>query len=254
MEIPKIGFGTYRLKDDTTDSVLHALTIGYTHIDTAPLYKNEVQVGEAINKSGIDRKTLFLTTKISRKELKSNSIVDSIENSLRVMNQDYIDLVLLHEPIDFLQNWKLLCEYFNNQTQIKVRHIGVSNFNIEQLELITKIKFPYCNQIELNPFLQRTSLTEYCKKKNILVVAHSPLAKGEKLDNPILKSISKDINKTPSQIMLKWNYINNNIIIPRSKDQLHILENTSLDFELSKDNLEKLDSLNCNYSTHPKYL
>jgi diketogulonate reductase-like aldo/keto reductase len=87
-----------------------------------------------------------------------------------------------------------------------------------------------------------------------MVVAHSPLAKGEKLDNPILKSISKDINKTPSQIMLKWNYINNNIIIPRSKDQLHILENTSLDFELSKDNLEKLDSLNCNYSTHPKYL
>jgi len=254
MEIPKIGFGTYRLKDHTTNSLLRALTVGYTHIDTAPLYKNETQVGEAINKSGIDRETLFLTTKISRKELKSNSIVDSIENSLKVMNQDYIDLVLLHEPIDFLQNWKLLCEYFNNQTQIKVRHIGVSNFNIEQLELITKIKFPYCNQIELNPFLQRTSLTEYCKKKNILVVAHSPLAKGEKLDNPILKSISKDINKTPAQIMLKWNYINNNIIIPRSKDHLHILENTSLDFELSKDNLEKLDSLNCNYSTHPKYL
>ena len=254
MEIPKIGVGTYRLKDDTTNSLLRALTVGYTHIDTAPLYKNEAQVGEAINKSGIDRNTLFLTTKISRNELKNNSIADSIENSLRVMNQDYIDLVLLHEPIDFLQNWILLCEYFDNQTQIKVRHIGVSNFNIEQLELITKIKFPYCNQIELNPFLQRTSLTQYCKKKNIIVVAHSPLAKGEKLDNPILKSISKDINKTPAQIMLKWNYINNNIIIPRSKDQLHILENTSLDFELSKDNLEKLDSLNCNYSTHPKYL
>ena len=254
MEIPKIGFGTYRLKDDTTNSLLRALTVGYTHIDTAPLYKNEAQVGEAINKSGIDRNTLFLTTKISRNELKNNSIADSIENSLRVMNQDYIDLVLLHEPIDFLQNWILLCEYFDNQTQIKVRHIGVSNFNIEQLELITKIKFPYCNQIELNPFLQRTSLTQYCKKKNILVVAHSPLAKGEKLDNPILKYISEDIKKTPAQIMLKWNYINNNIIIPRSKDQLHILENTSLDFELSKDNLEKLDSLNCNYSTHPKYL
>ena len=254
MEIPKIGFGTYRLKDHTTNSLLRALTVGYTHIDTAPLYKNEAQVGEAINKSGIDRNTLFLTTKISRKELKNNSIANSIENSLSVMNQDYIDLVLLHEPIDFLKNWTLLCEYFDNQTQIKVRHIGVSNFNIEQLELITKIKFPYCNQIELNPFLQRTSLTEYCKKKNILVVAHSPLAKGEKLDNPILKSISKDINKTPAQIMLKWNYINNNIIIPRSKDHLHILENTSLDFELSKDNLEKLDSLNCNYSTHPKYL
>ena len=254
MEIPQIGFGTYRLRDHTTNSVIHALHSGYTHIDTAPLYKNEGIVGSAINSSGIERRKIFITTKISRKELKENLIQESIEHSLRTMNQDYIDLVLLHEPIDSIKNWELLGEYHSTIGKNKVRYIGVSNFRVNDLEKMTEIKYPYCNQIELNPFLQRDDVVEYCTQNNIRVVAHSPLAKGEKLGNQTLNHIAETNNRTPAQVMLRWNTQQNHIVIPRSKNLQHIEENLGLGFEIPHNDMEQMKTLQCNYSTHPKYL
>ena len=114
-DLPQLGFGTYRLNDDTYESVKFALQNGYYHIDTAPLYKNEEKVGKAIKESGIDRKKIFVTTKISRKELQSNKIQESIENSFKKLGLDYIDLVLLHEPIDYEKNWILLEKYYSKK-------------------------------------------------------------------------------------------------------------------------------------------
>ena len=254
MEIPNIGFGTYRLRDHTTDAVIHALHSGYTHIDTAPLYKNEDLVGSAINRSGVDRRKIFITTKISRKELKENRIQESIEHSLTTMGQDYLDLVLLHEHIDPVTNWELLCEYHSTIGKNKVRYIGVSNFRRNDLEKMTEKKPPYCNQIEMNPFLQRDDVVEYCTQNTIRVVAHSPLAKGEKLDNHSLNNIAETNNRTPAQIMLGWNTQQNHIVIPRSKNIQHIEENLGLGFEIPQNDMEQLNTLHCNYSTHPKYL
>ena len=262
MDIPIIGFGTYRLGKSTNDSVRHAINIGYRHIDTAPLYKNEAIVGNAINKSGINRQNLFITTKISRKELETNSIAESIENSLKNMGMDYLDLVLLHEPIDYIKNWGLLVEYYNTIGKNKVRFIGVSNFNEKQLKNIYNVNNinvnPYCNQIELSPFLLRNPIVEYCNRNNIKIVAHSPLTKGEKLEDTRLKTLANEYNISPSQLMLKWNLQQNNIVIPRSKNNSHIEENLQIidiiDTRITDEDMELMKSFDCRYTTHPKYL
>lgn len=265
MDIPSIGLGTYRLNGDTYNSVCHALKIGYTHIDTAPLYKNELIVGKAIKESGVDRRKIFVTTKISRKELKSNDIKKSIENSLKVLQLDYIDLLLLHEPIDFINNWQLLSDYYNTNGRGIIKNIGVSNFNTDHLNILfntpntsnTPNTIPYCNQIEINPFLHRTPILELCNKNNIKIVAHSPLAKGEKLNNKTLTTIAQQYNCTPAQLMLMWNQLQNNIVIPRSKNIEHISQNMNQSLSnifLEQDDYHRLNSLDCQYSTHPKYL
>ena len=265
MEIPEIGFGTYRLGDKTYDSVIYSIkNAGYRHIDTAPLYKNEETVGNAIRDCGIDRKQIFVTTKISRKQLETNSITESIENSLKIMGLDYLDLVLLHEPIDFIENWDILSEYYQTKAKNKIRYIGVSNFNEKQLESLNKISktysTPYCNQIELNPFIKRDSIVSYCDKNNIKIVAHSPLAKGEKLGDPSLNKISLDKSITPAQAMLCWNLYQNNTVIPRSKNPKHIEENIdtvnkySYDGFFNNSDINNMASLDCQYATHPKYL
>ena len=268
MDIPSIGFGTYRLNGDTYNSVRHALKIGYTHIDTAPLYKNELIVGKAIKDSGVDRRRIFVTTKISRNELKTNDIKKSIENSLNVLKLDYIDLLLLHEPIDFINNWKLLSDYYNTNGRGIIKNIGVSNFNINHLNIILNSQntsntfntIPYCNQIEINPFLHRTPIVELCNKNNIKIVAHSPLAKGEKLNNETLTTMAQKFTDcSPAQLMLTWNHLQNNIVIPRSKNIDHISQNLSAISSISELNLDTndthlLNSLDCQYSTHPKYL
>ena len=260
MDIPSTGFGTYRLGKSTYDSVRCAINMGYRHIDTAPLYKNEAIVGNAINKSGINRKNLFITTKISRKELDTNSIAESIENSLKIMGLDYIDLVLLHEPIDYIKNWELLTEYYNTIGKNKVRFIGVSNFNETHLNDVYYINTkPYCNQIELNPFLLRNPIVEYCNNNNIKIVAHTPLTKGEKLGDIRLNTLANEYNITPAQLMLKWNLQQNNIVIPRSKNNSHIEENLKIldkiiDARITDEDMQFMELFDCRYTTHPKYL
>jgi methylglyoxal/glyoxal reductase len=262
MSIPLIGFGTYRLHDNTYNSVIEAIKSGYTHIDTAPLYRNESIVGDAIKNSGVCREKLFITTKISRNELKSNDIRKSIQRSLIDLKVDYIDLLLLHEPIDFLNNWEILSEYFKTEGKGIIKNIGVSNYKVEHLEHIlnnedgVKIIKPYCNQIELNPFIHRNDISDYCNKNKIKIVAHSPLAKGEKLNNKTLLYLESKYSISPAKLMLQWNTENNNIIIPRSKNVKHIKDNL-VNYNLAnldKDDIDLLNNLDEQYSTHPKYL
>jgi diketogulonate reductase-like aldo/keto reductase len=252
----KVGFGTYRLRENTEESVKNAILNGYRIIDTAPLYKNEKQVGLAIKNCGIDRTKIKITTKISRNELKKNKISESIENSLQTMNLNYIDELILHEPIDPLKNWELLYNYYKTKGKGKVLSIGVSNFGIDDLQLIkeSKLELPCINQIELNPFLARNKLTNFCNQYNINIVAHSPLAKGEKLNDTLLNSISNNYNVSPAQIMLKWGLINNYRVIPRSKQLNHIQENLLLNFNINNNDILTLNKMDCKYTTHPKYI
>jgi 2,5-diketo-D-gluconate reductase B len=253
----KIGFGTYRLHDDTYESVISAIQSGYEAIDNAPLYKNQELVGQAVKDCGRNRKNLFITTKISRNQLKTHSIVESIESSLDLMGLDYIDELILHEPIHPLENWQILSEYFNTSGKGKIGKIGVSNFNQKHLKMIyedEKSDNPSVNQIEVNPFLARTDLVNYCNDIGLQIVAHSPLAKAEKLDDEQLIEIAEKHCISPSQVMLRWGFEKGFRVIPRSKDLSHIQENLNLDFCMDEGDMAILDSLDCGYTTHPKYL
>lgn len=257
MDYPTISFGTYRLKDKELKSSLeHALLNGYKSIDTARLYKNENIIGQFITENEIPRDSLWITSKLDPKIMSKSEddILHSISLTLYDLNTKYLDLFLIHTPMDdhIIKCWSIL-EQFKLQGIFK--NIGVSNFNIDQIEKIKNFSTTpiFTNQIELSPFLTRNDLVTYMNKQNILISAHSSLTKGEKLLDPILNDIAKKYNKTSAQIMLKWSIQKKYHIMPRSKNENHIKENFDLNFIISDDDMIILDSLNCNYYTHPKY-
>lgn len=272
MNIPSIGFGTYKLgPTETYELCIEALRIGYRHIDTAQLYKNEKNVGEAIRDSNISRKSIFVTTKISLENIKKGNIVDSLEKSINDLDIDYVDLVLLHAPLSLtdanvessavanVESWKILVN-FQKQHNNLVKFIGVSNYNETNLREIIKICSPYCNQIEISPFLQRKSLVIFCKKENIKIVAHSSLTKGRKLSDPTLENISDTLGATPAQVLLIWAIANDITVLPRSKTIAHVAQNYECLLFLKNGKVcltqcfKKLDQLDCDFATHPQWI
>lgn len=256
-EYPMINFGTYRLNEKDIDiSLESAFSVGYRSIDTACLYKNERFIGNYISKNEISRNSLWITSKLSPRVIpKSESeIIDSILLTLKDLNTDYLDLYLIHAPIDehIIKCWSIL-EQFKNKGILK--NIGVSNFNIGQLKKITEFSTTpiFTNQIELSPFLTRTNLVSFMKEQNIPISAHSSLTKGEKMYDPVIKDIANKYNKSPAQIMLIWGIQNGYNVIPRSCNPSHIKENYELNFSISNDDIDILNKLNCDYYTHPQY-
>lgn len=255
-----LGFGTYRLKgDDAFTSTLHALNSGYNWVDSAPLYGNQEYVGKAFEHCGRSRNSFKVTTKISRDTLmntESDSMIKSFFKSLKDLKLDYVDELILHESIDFMKNWKKLCNLFQNEGKGLIGQIGVSNFDKETLQkIIGECEMsPSVNQIEINPFLTRADLPIFCKEHGIQIVAHSPLAKGEKLNDALLNQIAEQYDISCAQLMLKWGIQHGFRVIPRSRNQSHIEENIRVHFEISSVDLISMQKLNCGYATHPKYL
>ena len=227
-----INFGTYRLNEKEINLSLEtALSVGYKSIDTACLYKNETFIGNYITKNEIPRNEIWLTSKLSPKIIpKSESeIIKSILSTLTELNTDYLDLYLIHAPIDahIIKCWSIL-EQFKREGVF--RNIGVSNFKITHLQKITDFSTTpiFTNQIELSPFLTRTDLVTYMKEHNIPISAHSSLTKGEKLSDPTLVQVAKTYRKTPAQILLNWGLQSNYNVLPRSSNPSHIKENINL--------------------------
>jgi diketogulonate reductase-like aldo/keto reductase len=252
-----ISLGTYRLSEpDINLSLETALSVGYTSIDTAHLYKNERLIGDFITKNDIPRKSIWLTSKLNPKIIpKSESlIIKSILETLSELNTNYLDLYLIHAPIDahIIKCWSIL-EQFKREGIF--RNIGVSNFSTTHSQKIIDFSTTpiFTNQIELSPFLTRTDLVTYMNKHQVPVSAHSSLTKGNQLSNPVLKQISQTYNKSPAQIMLKWALQNKYHIIPRSSNPQHIRENINLNFAISNDDMTSLNNLNCDYYTHGQY-
>jgi diketogulonate reductase-like aldo/keto reductase len=261
--ISSIGLGTYQLRfDEAYAMTKQALEIGYRHIDTAALYRNEDAVGMAIKDSKIDRSEIFLTTKIHKRDIRNENIAPATLDSLHKLGT-YIDLLLLHNVTDnFVQAWKTLQNI--KESDERIREIGVSNFRIQELEqLDPKPKF---NQIELTPFLQRRELARYCHKHMIRVIAHSPLTKGIKLFHPVLEEIAfnspvepvstirhSPANRSPAQILLSWCYQKGYYMVVRTSDPKHLEENFEI-AELTNEEMAKLDALDCEFATHPRLL
>ncbi len=257
MEYPQINFGTYRLLNNTELALEKALLNNYRGIDTASLYKNEHLIGKFLSTNQINRNELWITSKLNPKIMEENedNIIKSINKTLSDLNTNYLDLFLIHCPKEehIIKCWNIMEQYYN---QGIFKNIGVSNFDIHHLLTITNFsKTPiYTNQIELSPFLKRPIVCKYMDENNIKISAHSSLAKGEKMDDPILIKIANKYNKTPAQIMLKWARLNNYHIMPRSNNNNHIIDNINLNFTLNIEDMNELNEIKTIHITHPKYI
>jgi diketogulonate reductase-like aldo/keto reductase len=257
MDYPDISFGTYRLGKETYKSLEYALMNGYRSIDTASLYQIEPIIGEFLSKNQINRSDIWITSKLNPKTyLKSNDdIKASILKTLADLNTSYLDLFLIHKPQDdcIIKCWSVLEEFYR---QGIFRNIGVSNFDIHHMDMIRNFSTVpiYTNQIELSPFLKRPNVVRYMTENGIIISAHSSLAKGEKFNDETLVEIAKKYNKTPAQIMLQWGLQNNYRIIPRSSKCEHIVEDISLNFKISLDDMQILDDIKITHITHPQYI
>ena len=252
MDIPQIGFGTWTLREkECIKAVEEAIALGYRHIDTAQMYKNEVEVGIAIKESKIDRKNIFITTKIcapnTTYELTRNAVIRSLKN----LGLEYIDLVLIHEPYsNFIEMYRSLEDL---KEEGLIRFIGVSNFNRQEiLKLLNNCTIkPYANQIEMHIFYQQEEYRKFLQELGIKVVAWSPLCANPKeiVDNLIIKKISSKYSKSNVQIALKFLVQNDVTVIPKTSHRDRMEENLNImDFSLSDEDLEKIKLLDKNKS------
>ncbi|OZH52414.1 hypothetical protein AFK68_24490 [Hydrocoleum sp. CS-953] len=244
-----IGLGTYRLYEKTYSTCRMAFEMGYRHIDTAALYKNEGEVARAIAESDIPREEIFITSKIPLKAILSGRIRDAARQSLEKLGT--IDLLLLHAPgADPLSAWEVMLEIREWE---EIGDIGVSNFNIQHLQLL-KNSPPKWNQFEISPFLQRKELVSYCHSQGIKIVAHSPLVKGQKLDTPELITMADQCGCTPAQLLLAWSVNKGFVTIPRSTKREHLQANLEArEIILPTEVIQQLNGFEENYATHPQH-
>ncbi len=249
-EIPKMGFGTYGLKgEETFQAVSTALEAGLRHIDTAPIYGNEAEVGRAIKRSPIVRDELFLTTKVWRTSLTYEKVKQSLYKSLNHLKTEYVDLLLIHWPNREVSLEESLQAFKDLKKANKILHIGVSNF---PLSLLKKAK-AFCpdlltNQVEYHPLLSQKTLLDYMGPENLFLTAYCPLIRGHVFRLQQIVLMAKKYRKTPAQITLKWLIEQKNVsAIFRSKNKKHIEENCNIfDFDLEEKDREQLFRLSRN--------
>jgi 2,5-diketo-D-gluconate reductase A len=248
--IPQLGFGVFQIPPgETAEAVHRALDVGYRHIDTAQMYRNEKEVGEGIRASGLDRSDVFVTSKLSNSAHRPDDAREAFDRTLSALGSDYVDLFLIHWPLptqydgDYVSTWRAL-EQFNAEG--RARSIGVSNFEIEHLERLAAEcdVVPAVNQIELHPYFQNADVNLYDDEHGIATQAWSPIAQGEVLDDPAIGEIAGRYGRTPAQVVLRWHIQRGRIVFPKSTTPARIEENFALfDFELEPDEMSRIDAL-----------
>ena len=252
MEMPRIGVGTWTLKDEiATNNVCLALKAGFRHIDTAQMYENEAAVGQGIKNSGVERSEIFLTTKVSTTIMREGqeTVRASIDRSISDLKVDYLDLLLIHWPVKncVMDTWQVMEQFVKEG---KVRSIGVSNFNrhhLDDLFSFAEIR-PVINQIEVHPFLTQEENIAINHELGIQVQAWGPFGQGDidVVGHPLLQSLAKKYQKTPSQIVLRWIVQRDLITIPRAKPN-HFDENLEImKFCLTDEDMAAISGLNQN--------
>ncbi|XBQ15985.1 MAG: aldo/keto reductase [Oceanicaulis sp.] len=246
--IPKIGFGTWKLKDgDAYDGVKAALEAGYRHIDTAQAYENEDEVGRAIEESGVSREEIFLTTKIWRERFAPGDLETSLKESLSKLRVDAVDLVLLHWPNEDVPLAETIGAMNAAREGGLTRHIGVSNFTTTWLgEAVATSTAPIvCNQVEYHPFLDQQPVLDAVRGYGMALTAYSPIAQGEVFEHDVLKEIGEAHGKSAAQIALRWLIEQDGVCaIPRSSSNEHLQSNIEIfDFELSDEETRRISAL-----------
>lgn len=246
-DMPTIGFGTWKIHLGAKAAVSRALEAGYRLIDTAKIYGNEKSVGAAVNSSSIDRKDLFITTKLWNTDQGYENTQKAFNESLKKLELEYIDLYLVHWPVTGkrLDSWRALQDIHRSG---KARNIGVSNYTVRHLQEVMNLHeiVPTVNQIEFHPFLYKDQkpVLDFCIAHKIVVEAYSPLAHGHRLSDPTIANMAAKHNKTNAQVILRWALQHGTVPIPKSTDQKRMTENLDIfDFELSADDMLAIDNL-----------
>ena len=247
VKMPQLGYGVYQVtKEECERCVLDALEVGYRSIDTAQSYFNEEEVGNAILKSGIDRKEIFLTSKVWLEHFGYEECKKSVLESLKKLHTDYIDLMLLHQPFgDVYGAWRALEELYDEG---KIRAIGISNFYTDKMvefANFTRIK-PMVNQMEIHPLNQQKELKKWADKYDIRLEAWAPFGEGRNglFENEVLKKIGEKYGKTTAQVMLRWSLERGVIVIPKSVHKNRMIENFNVfDFTLDEEDMKLISNM-----------
>lgn len=245
--IPTLGLGTCYIPNEVTAGIVaRALHLGYRHIDAAQWYNNEREVGTGIRNSGVPRGEIFLTTKVQRRNLGKKDFLPSVEESLRRLQTDHVDLLLIHWPHAELPLESYLEELMKTREQGKTRFVGVSNFNIAQLKRTLELGVPIItNQVEFHPLINQSTLYGWMRRKKLALTAYCPLAQGKAVWNSTLKAIGEKYGKSAAQVSLRWLLQQEGVmVIPKTANPARLRENLDVfDFELTAEDMAAIAEL-----------
>jgi methylglyoxal/glyoxal reductase len=247
VNMPWLGFGVFQIPEgeETYQAVLAALESGYHSIDTAAIYGNEASVGRAVIDSGVAREELFITTKVWNDDLREGTTLAAIDNSLELLQMEYVDLYLIHWPVKgkYVDAWLAMEEILENK---KARAVGVSNFMIHHLQDVIAAGsiVPAVNQIEYHPLLQSADLHRFCIENGIQLEAWAPLIQGQGMNHPTIKKIADKHSKSPAQVLLRWDLQKGVVTIPKSVHRERIEANANIfDFMLDAEDMSAIAAM-----------
>jgi 2,5-diketo-D-gluconate reductase A len=241
--IPQLGFGVFQVQpDQTAAAVRAALEVGYRHIDTAEMYRNEKGVGQGLRDAGVDRGDVYITSKLNNGYHRPDDARRAFDATLSALGSDYVDLFLIHWPLptlydgDFVSTWNVLEEFAKDG---RARSIGVSNFQVAHLQRLAEGSqtVPAVNQVEAHPYFGNEQVRTYDREHRIVTEAWSPIAQGKVLDDEVITRIADAHNKTAAQVVLRWHVQRGDIVIPKSVHRERMQSNFDI-FDFSLDNGE----------------
>ena len=257
VEIPQLGFGVFQVApEECVEVTTAALEVGYRHIDTAQMYGNEKEVGEAIRRSGVDRSEVFVTSKLNNDKHARDDALKAFDQTMEDLGLEHLDLFLVHWPlpgieVDYVETWQAMTEIYADG---RCRAIGVSNFHEHHLNRLFEASevTPAVNQIEVSPYLTQDPLRAFCQGHQIAVEAWSPIARGKVNDDPAIQQVARSVGRTPAQVTLRWHLQRGDIVFPKSVDRGRMAENFAVfDFELDESAMAALTGLDRGERTGP---